>query len=243
MRTVSTKIDQLKITDSQPAAAGTPDRIAATLAALKQQLVQASALYSDRHPVMQSLKKQIEALEQEAVAKRTKPAANGEVSNDNNSLEALEAQQEAIQKNLDVAISKLDAARLGENLEKDQQSEKLEVIEQPTTPQDPIKPKRLKYSALAVLLALMAGSGMTFLAEMADKGIRRSSDILGVVDGQLVVSIPYIVTKAELRRRKRRIILAILVAVLVLAGVLVAAYFFLPPLDLMIAKARVGLFR
>jgi uncharacterized protein involved in exopolysaccharide biosynthesis len=237
------KIAQLRVTDNQPAVSGGPDRSATTLTQLKQQLLQASALYSDRHPTIQSLKKLIAALEQEALEKVAKPAASGDVSNDKASLEALVAQQEALQKNIDVATAKLDAARLGESLERDQQSEKLEVIEQPTTPQEPIKPNRLKVSALAVLLALMTGAGLTFVAEMTDKGIRRPSDILGVVDSQLIVSIPYIVTLAELRRRKLRIILAVLVGILVLAGTLVAAYYFLPPLDLMIAKARVGLFR
>jgi uncharacterized protein involved in exopolysaccharide biosynthesis len=241
------KIAQLRITDSQPETLkGTTDRIGATLPQLKQQLVQAGALYSDRHPTVQSLKKQIAALEREAlekVAAPSTPATPTPNADDKASLEALIAQQEALQKNIDVATAKLDAARLGESLEKDQQSEKLEVIEQPTIPQEPVKPNRPKVAALALLLALVAGAGSVFLAEIADKGIRRGSDIFSIVDSQLVLSIPYIVTKAELRRQKRRIALAILVCVLILAGAVVAAYFFLPPLDLMIAKARVGLFR
>ena len=150
---------------------------------------------------------------------------------------------EALQKNLDVASTKLAAARLGENLEKDQQSEKLEIIEQPTVPQEPIKPNRPKIAAIAGLLAVMAGAGLAFVVEIADKGIRRSSDLFTIVDSKLIVSIPYIVTTAELRRRRRRVILAAFVAVILLSGVLIGAYFFLPPLDLMIAKARVGLFR
>ncbi|MFX8381802.1 hypothetical protein ABTL77_20600, partial [Acinetobacter baumannii] len=77
---------------------------------------------------------------------------------------------------------KLLAARLGENLEKDQQSEKLEVIEQPTAPQDPIKPNRPKLLALAIALALGAGVGLTFVLEFSDKAIRRSSDIFTTVD-------------------------------------------------------------
>jgi capsule polysaccharide export protein KpsE/RkpR len=239
--TLDAKIAELKVSDNKGTAPGVPDRATTNLAQLKQQLVQMGSLYSERHPLIQSLKKQIEALESAAKATPSSVASN-DASNEA-SLEALEARQEALQKNLDVATAKLDAARLGENLEKNQQSEKLEVIEQPTTPQDPIKPKRLKLSALAVLLALMAGSGMTFLAEMTDKGIRRASDIFGVVDSQLIVSVPYIVTAAELRRRKRRIIFSVLIGVLIFAGLLVAAYFFLPPIDLIIAKARVGLFR
>jgi hypothetical protein len=159
------------------------------------------------------------------------------------SIEVLVAQQESLQKNLDAASAKLSAARLGENLEKDQQSEKLEIIEQPTIPQEPIKPNRLKVLALAFAAALFGGAGLTVLMEILDKGIRRSNDLLSVVDGQLIVSIPYITTATELRARRRRIFVFVGAFALVVIGLLIVAYLFLPPLDLMIAKARVGLFR
>jgi len=198
--------------------------------------VQKGALYSERHPLIQSLKRQIEALEKV-------PLAAAPDSNVSASLEALVAQQESLQKNLEMASSKLAAAQLGENLEKNQQSEKLEIIEQPTAPQEPIRPNRLKVAVLGIVLAVMAGVGLAFLVEISDKAIRRSSDVFGVVDNQLIISIPYIVTTAELRGRKRRLFLSIVVFVFLVTAVIVAGYLFLPPLDLMIAKARVGLFR
>ena len=89
----------------------------------------------------------------------------------------LQSQQEAIQKNLDVATSKYAAAQLGEALEKNQQSEKLEVLEQPAVPQEPVKPNRPKIIGVSLLLALAAGGGLTFLLEMLDATIRRSADI------------------------------------------------------------------
>ena len=233
---LDTRIAQLRLSQNKPASAGT-DQPATVLGQLKSELVQKSALYSDRHPFIQSLKRQIEAME-----KAVTPPVNAE-SGASASLEALVAQQEALQTTLDAASTKLAAAQLGENLEKDQQSEKLEIIEQPTIPQQPIKPNRPKVAALAVLLAFMAGAGLAFVVEISDKAIRRSSDIFSIVDSQLIVPIPYIVTAAEVRRRKRRIIVFILGSVLLLIGVLTGAYLFLPPLDLMIAKARVGLFR
>ena len=233
---LDTRIAQLRLSQNKPASAGT-DQPATVLGQPKSELVQKSALYSDRHPFIQSLKRQIEATE-----KAVTPPVNAE-SGASASLEALVAQQEALQTTLDAASTKLAAAQLGENLEKNQQSEKLEIIEQPTIPQQPIKPNRPKVAALAVLLAFMAGAGLAFVVEISDKGIRRSSDIFSIVDSQLIVPIPYIVTAAEVRRRKRRIIVFILGSVLLLIGVLTGAYLFLPPLDLMIAKARVGLFR
>ena len=235
------RIAQLRLSQSKPAASAGTDQPATVLGQLKSELVQKSALYSDRHPFIQSLKRQIEAMEKAVTAPVN--AESGTSSGASASLDALVAQQEALQTNLDAASTKLAAAQLGENLEKDQQSEKLEIIEQPTVAQEPIKPNRPKVAALGVLLAFMAGAGLAFVVEISDKGIRRSSDIFSIVDSQLIVSIPYIVTAAEVRRRKRRIIVFILGSVLLLIGVLTGAYLFLPPLDLMIAKARVGLFR
>jgi len=241
---LDSKITQLRLSLGRPAGSGgAADQPATLLGQLKAELVQRSALYSDRHPLIQSLKKQIEAMEKaiSSPAKTDGPAKTD--ADESASLEALLAQQEALQKNLDSASTKLDAARLGESLEKNQQSEKLEVIEQPTTPQEPARPKRLKVGAIAVALALMAGAGLTFVAEISDKGIRRASNIFSIVDSKLIVSIPYIITAAEVRRRKRGTILTILGLVILLVCVLIGAYLFLPPLDLMMAKARVGLFK
>jgi len=233
------KIAQLRIAQGKPATATGQDQPTSTLSQLKAELIQKSALYSDKHPMIQSLKRQIQAME--SVAQAPAPAGNDAATAA--SLDALVAQQDGLQKNLEAATAKLMAARMGENLEKDQQSEKLEVIEQPTAPQDPIKPHRPKLLALTLALALAAGAGLTFVLELADKAIRRSSDLFTIVDNRLIVPIPFIATKAELRRQKHRRIAAVVVAVVVVAGLLGGVYFLMPPLDLMLAKARAGLFR
>jgi len=234
------KIAQLRLAQGKPVSAPGSDQ-PTTLSQLKAELVQKGALYSDRHPMIQSLKRQIEAFEKVAPAAGTPSATNDAAAAA--SLELLVAQQESLQKNLDAASAKLAAARLGENLEKDQQSEKLEIVEAPTVPQDPVKPNRFKIMILALAGAFAAGAGAIFLAEFLDKGIRRSNELLSVVDGHLIVSIPYIVTAPELRSQRRRFYIGMAAGLSILIGVLIAAYFFLPPLDLLIAKARVGLFR
>jgi uncharacterized protein involved in exopolysaccharide biosynthesis len=237
--TLDARIAQLRITQGRPASSNGADQPTATLTQLKSELIQKGALYSERHPMIQSLKKQIAALEKVAAA----PAPTNDAATAAASLDVMVAQQESLQKSLDAASAKLAAARLGENLEKDQQSEKLEIIEQPTVPQEPIKPNRLKVLAMAFAAALAGGAGLAVLMELLDKGIRRSSDLLSVVDGQLIISIPYISTAAETRARRRRILVGLGAIALVAVGLLVVVYLFLPPLDLMIAKARVGLFR
>ena len=236
---IDARISQAKLTQMKSSTTSSSEQPATQLTQLKAELVQKSALYSDRHPVMQALKRQIEAMEKAA----TPVAPQTNAGESSVPLDVLETQQESVQKNLEVASAKLAAARMGETLEKDQQSEKLEVIEQPTTPQEPVRPNRSKIAGIAFFLAVAAGGGLAFLAELADKGIRRSSDIFSLVDSRLVVAIPYITTAAELRRRRLRVCLLIGLAVIGVLGAVAAAYFLLPPLDLIIAKARVGLFR
>ena len=233
---VDAKIALAKLAQAK-SGSNTPDQPAIQLAQLKMDLAQKSALYSDRHPVMQALKRQIQALEK-VVAPSVQTGSDALPP-----LDELETQQENIQKNLEAASSKLAAARLGETLEKDQQSEKLEVIEQPTAPQEPIRPNRPKIAGMALLLAFAAGGGLVLLLELADKGIRRSSDIFGIVDSRLVIAIPYITTQDELRQQKFRTTVLIGVALAIVVAGLAAAFLFMPPLDLMIAKARVGLFK
>lgn len=229
------RIAQLKVAQGK---VSTKSDQPSALDQLKIELAQKSALYSDKHPTIQALKRQIEALE-----KAAPPATPTNDPNASASIDALSTQQDALQKNLEAASAKLAAARLGENLERDQQSEKLEVIEQPTVPQEPIKPKRPKLAALAVLAAFAVGAGLTLLIELSDKAIRRTSDIFSMVDSKLIVSIPYIITTAETRQKKRRLYVLIGCLAAVIGCVLIGAYLFLPPLDLIIAKARVGLFR
>lgn len=238
--TIEAKVLQAKIAQGKPTTPttpNTPDQSAVQLAQMRAELTQKSAIYSDRHPIMQALKRQIEAMEKIVSQPPAQVGPDAPVG-----IDVLEAQQEAVQKNLDAASTKLAAARLGETLEKDQQSERLEVIEQPTLPQQPIRPKRLKISAVILTLSLMAGGGIAFAAEMMDKGIRRGSQLFGVVDSRIVLSIPYITTKAEVQARKRRVLGTTIASLVVLISVIAAAYFFLPPLDVMIAKARAGLY-
>ena len=96
---------------------------------------------------------------------------------------------------------------------------------------------------MALLLAFAAGGGLVLLLELADKGIRRSSDIFGIVDSRRVIAIPYITTQSELVRRKQRTRVLVGVALVFVIGAVVATYLLMPPLDLIIAKARIGLFK
>jgi uncharacterized protein involved in exopolysaccharide biosynthesis len=242
---IDAKIAQARVLPAKTSSRTNSDQTATQLNQLRAELAQKSAIYSDRNFQIQTLKRQIQALEK--AAPQSAPASDNTTAptaaTQNTDLDALETQQKSIQVNLDVATQKLAAARLGETLERDQQSEKLEVIDQPTQPQEPIRPNRPKIAGLVAVLAVMLGGAIAVAAELFDRAIRRSSDLFSVVGSELVISVPYIYTVSELRNRKKKFWLALALVVVLLAAGAAAAYWLLPPLDLMIAKARVGLFR
>jgi hypothetical protein len=230
-KAINAKIAEFKRT--HPAAAS--EQTAAQLAQLRADLAQKRAVYSEKHPAVQVLKRQIEAFEKGNTLPDVAPDAQG-------GLDALEEQQSSIEKDLEVASQRLSAARLGETLERDQQSEKLEVIEQPTVPRDPIKPSRSKIVRVGLVLAVLAGCAAALAAELVDKTIRRPSDLFRVVESQLVISIPYISTKSELLRNYAKTRRLVGVAGVVLLSVVAILVYFAWPLDLFITRAQVGLF-
>jgi uncharacterized protein involved in exopolysaccharide biosynthesis len=199
----------------------------ADLARLKEELAQKSAIYSDEYPAVKALKKKVAAMER-LVAQIPAQAAATQA---NSGLFELERQRLALAANLEDTNKKLQAARLGEKLERDQESERLQVIEQPVLPQKPIKPNRIKLLGLSFVLAIAAAAGVLFAVETLDTSIRHSHELIGVANGRLIVSIPYIETRAESRRKKSRIVLvAAFFGIMLVAGI-AGALFFGPPID------------
>ena len=172
------------------------------LTKLKADLVQASSVYSEEHPTVRALKRRIAGLQQ-VIAK----TANAPPSEADKNTYAIVQQRTSVAKELDEANAKLTAARLGESMERNQQSERLQVIDQPIVPQKPVKPNRLKLFAFAFGLAGAIGFACLVLAEKLDNSIRSSRELVGVIDSQLVIALPYITTAGEIARRKRRMIL------------------------------------
>jgi uncharacterized protein involved in exopolysaccharide biosynthesis len=191
------------------------------LAVLKADLQQKAVLYAPSHPALAPLQRQIDSLEK--LASQSAEAAA--------SLEVLDRQHSALQKNLSDLADKLLVARRGETLERNQQSERLEVIEQPVTPTTPVKGNRLKLLAVVIGAAFGAGIGTTVLTEMMDQAVRRVSDLARVIDLDLVVGIPYIATKYEMRRTRKRIVGGTVLTISAIAAGVAAVHMFIMPLD------------
>jgi uncharacterized protein involved in exopolysaccharide biosynthesis len=192
------------------------------LTRMKLDLVQKTATYSSEYPEVKSLKKKIAAIEK-AVADA--PKDQPPPPKTDHGLGLLRQQLTANVLQLDEANRKLSDARLGQSLESNQQSERLQVIEQPVAPQQPIKPNRPKLFALVFALSTMGGLAMVMLAEAFDKSIHGSQDLAGIVDSRLVLAIPYIATAAEGRRKRTRMTLLLgSIATIILGALAVALY-------------------
>ena len=198
-----------------------PADLLAKLPAMKAELQQKAAIYAPSHPALRPLQQQIEGLEKAAA----------EVAEIAASLEALERRRTSVENNLDDVSKKMIIAQRGETLERDQRAERLEVIEQPALPAEPVKGKRLVFLAVVFGLALVVGFGAVFVAEALDRTIRGTADLEAIVDPHIVVGIPYITTKKEVRRQKRRIVWGSQAVAVSAIVAVVAAHFLWMPLD------------
>ena len=197
------------------------------LAKLKDALAQEAATHSEAFPAVVALRKRIAAMEA-LIAKTPSPAA----AQANAGLVDLERRRLATEENLTDTNKKLEEARLGEKLERDQEFERLQVIEQPILPQTPIKPNRGKLLAVSFALAMAVGAGAVFAAEMLDGSIRHSRQLLGAANGRMIVSIPYIATTAERSRKRGRLVVLLALGAVLLLGGVSGFLFFGPPIDL-----------
>ena len=230
------------------------------IAALRAELLIKSATYSDTHPDIIALKRKIEAFQKPTLlgaiiadaSQKTAVEKNGKVkapqkattvNADASGIDALATKRLNLISDLTSARQKLTAARLGEDMERGQLSERLEVIEQATLPKKPTSPNRPKIVGIAFVLGLMAAGGFVSAAEALNPAIRRTTDLFSIVDSHLIVSIPYISKLGEVRRRRNLILLTTGILTAIVVAALIAGFFILPPIDVLFAKVMTALFQ
>jgi uncharacterized protein involved in exopolysaccharide biosynthesis len=146
-------------------------------------------------------------------------------------IEALKRQRVALEKLLADANGKLASARLSERLDQEQQSEHMQIIEAPSLPQKPMKSKKFLLVGIAFAAAAILGIGAAVGPELLNGSIRSRHQLNGVVASPLIVCIPYIATRADIIRRRLRLLFGVMSVVLLLAawgGLAVAIVFQLP---------------
>ena len=188
------------------------------------------SVYSEAHPAVTALKKRIAATEKSLT--QTPPASAGNQSADE--IETLKRQREILEKSIADANAKLAAARMSEKLDRDQQSDSLQVIEAPQLPQVPLKSPKVKIAGTGLALALVLGLAAVTAREMLDGSIRNRDQLSGLVNRDMVVLIPYMTTRGDLVRARWRKVFVVLTVALILSAwaALAIAILFRLPVDI-----------
>ena len=100
----------------------------------------------------------------------------------------------SLQAQYDAALRNRGQAELGERMEVMSKGERFSLIEQPTLPSQPAKPRRTLIAAAGLVGGVASGIGLIVLMEMLNRSIRRPVDISAGLGIQPFATVPYIQT-------------------------------------------------
>lgn len=155
----------------------------------------------------------------------------------------LTRKQTQLQTQYDASAQRMAAAREGAELEDKRQAERFEVAEPPQVPEVPFAPNRTLIAAGGVAFSVFFGLGLMVLLELLNSSIRTAHALEYRTGLKPVVTIPYIRTKGERRRRLARWLVLLLVLATAIPAVLWAVDQFYLPLGALAEKVseRLGL--
>jgi protein tyrosine kinase modulator len=158
-------------------------------------------------------------------------------------LAGLDRELENLNNQYNAAVASLGQAKVGERIEVLSKGERFSLIEQPTIPNNPVRPKRLLIASAGIVGGLGAGLGFVVLLEMLNRSIRRPLDLSEKLGLEPFATIPYIRTVGEVRRKRSLVVLALVLVAVTIPAVLLAVHTLYLPLDLVFSEllAKVGL--
>jgi len=200
--------------DASPAGV-TLTKINKELADLEADLVMASVDCTPEHPRVKALKTRIESLKEkrrkyiEEVANRAGVKPTDYV----NIADSIPRQQEELARlTRDKAINeriyamlleRLESAKITESLDNSENRTKFRIIEPARLPLVPVKPNKIKFNFLGLLLGGMTGFGFVYLLEYADSSFKREEDLRKSFGYPVLGTISKIVTEDDLKRQKK----------------------------------------
>ena len=141
------------------------------------------------------------------------------------------------------AVFKQVEAETGEKLEINRQAESFEIIEQARVPDEPDAPNRPLIAVGGSFGSAVLALALVVLAETLGSAIHTPRDLERRLELRPVVTIPYIWTAAEIRRRRLRIAGVVLAVLVIVPGGLFAIDKYYLPLPLVVERLldRTGL--
>jgi len=151
-------------------------------------------------------------------------------------LNSMQRRYRDLQRRYDETVQKLSVAEQGERLEVNRQAERFEVIENADVPSRPIAPNRRFIAFSGFASGVAAAFALIIFAELMNQSVRTASDLERTLNLRPVVTIPYIETEQEVRRRVWKIRIVTLIVLVVVPTALYTIDQFYMPLELMVEK-------
>jgi len=192
----------------------------------------ASQLTSTRYE-MASLTRQISDLKKKEEMYRRRVENTPKVEN---AYKTLAMDRDNTQAKFNELMSKYMEARVALGLEKEQKGERFTLIDPPQYPDKPVKPNRLAILLIGFVLAIGAGVGMAALREFSDQSVRDVRRLNAATPYPVLASIPEIVTRRDVIRRRLKRAFATAAVLVILAGGVAAFNFYVMDLAVFWAK-------
>jgi uncharacterized membrane protein len=128
-------------------------------------------------------------------------------------------------------------AWVAEGMEQEQKAERFTIIEPAQHPEKPFKPNRLAILLISVILGIGAGVGYASVAEFMDRSVKSSDDLFAATGIPVLVSVPYIETRREIRSRRVKKIIVFSLLLLVIACGILAFHLYVMNLEVFWARA------
>ncbi|MCI0410107.1 MAG: hypothetical protein L0191_16380 [Acidobacteria bacterium] len=121
-------------------------------------------------------------------------------------------------------LTRYEEAQIAESMEQRQKGEQFRILDPAIASQQPAAPDRIRLILMGFLLSLGLAAGAVMLAEQLDTSFHTVDDLRTFATVPVLVSIPKIVTGADVSRRRWRFRLAAAVAMLSLGLIIGVSY-------------------
>jgi protein tyrosine kinase modulator len=126
---------------------------------------------------------------------------------------------DTLQKMYSSLLAKKEDSKISANLERQQVSEQFKILDRARLPQRPYSPNRLQMTAAAALGGLLLAVGISALIEYRTTALRTEDEIVRGLVLPVLAAIPMMVAVAEVRRRRRVMIVSVAATILIAIGV------------------------
>jgi uncharacterized protein involved in exopolysaccharide biosynthesis len=156
-------------------------------------------------------------------------------------LNSLDRNRQNIQAQYNSAVARLAEASTGEQIELRLKGERLSLIESAVPPQKPVSPNRVLLLVGTLAAALALGAGAIILMELLNNRIRRPGELVEKLEIMPMMTIPYIDSSGERKRRRMASVATAAAMAAVIPAVLLLLHAYPIPIDLLLTKALGGL--